>query len=378
MPVKETSLIKHNTWLEIELDKLSENFNILQNLSSHAPDVLAVIKANAYGHGSVEVARALDTKTSYLGVASLREAFELKEQNIKTPVFLFGRLFKNEIAAALIDGITLSVSSLEEAKEISELSETLKRKTPIHIKVDTGMGRLGMSLENAQNVIEKIASLKNLYLEGIYTHLPTAEQDNFFRESQIRDFSLLIEDLEKKNIVFKFRHIANSAGSLSIKSPVFNMIRPGLTLFGIYPDFSIPKTEDFSPILSLKSRIIFLKRMKPGETVGYGRKFTVKEETTIAILPIGYSHGYPYTIWDKASALYNGKRYKIAGHISMDYVAINLENAPAKEGDVITLIGRDGNDIISVEEIAEWANTIPYEILTRLSPTLPKIYTSNS
>ncbi|MBI4710896.1 MAG: alanine racemase [Candidatus Omnitrophica bacterium] len=212
-----------------------------------------------------------------------------------------------------------------------------------------------------------------MLLDGIYTHFPTAEKNNAFLKKQVRKFGILIQMLEEKNIVFRFRHAKNSAAILTLKDPLFNMIRPGLTLYGIYPDSGLKDAAHFEPVLSLKTHIVLVKKVRAGESVGYGRKFIAERDTTIAVLPFGYSHGYPYTAWEKASVLFQGKRYPLASKVSMDYIAINLGNAVAQEGDTVTLLGEDQGERITAENIAEWAGTIPYEVVTRLNAHLPRI-----
>jgi len=367
--------IQHSSWIELRADHLLKNLQTLQERSGQT-DVLAVIKANAYGHGLKEIAGILAGKTTYFGVATLREALELKEHHPRTPVFLFGHLFSHEIPAAFLGGITLSISSLEKAREISDLSESLGRKTSVHVKVDTGMGRMGIPVREAADSIEEMMRLKGLMLDGIYMHFPTAEKDDSFRETQVRKFGVLLQTLEEKNIMFRFRHATNSTATLTLKAPFFNMIRPGLTLYGIYPDPGLKSHAHFEPVLSLKSRIVLVKKVRAGESVGYGREFMAQRDTMIAILPFGYSHGYPYAAWKNASVLYQGKRYPLAGKVSMDYIAVNLGDTKAKEGDTVTLIGKDQNERITAEDIAGWADTIPYEIVTRLNTHLPRIVIS--
>ncbi|MFH1800745.1 MAG: alanine racemase [Candidatus Omnitrophota bacterium] len=369
---KEKSKVQHSSWIEIRADRLLRNLETLRNGSGQT-DVLAVIKANAYGHGLRETAGILAGKVTYFGVATLKEALELKENHPQTPVFLFGHLLSPELPAALLGGITLSVSNLEKAREISDLSEGLDRKTSVHVKIDTGMGRMGIPVREAAASIEEMAKLKGLMLDGIYMHFPTAEKDDAFREKQVRKFGILLQELEEKNIVFRFRHATNSAATLTLKTLFFNMIRPGLALYGAYPDPELKSVAHFEPVLSLKSRMVLIKKVRAGESVGYGREFIARRDTTIAVLPFGYSHGYPYTAWKNASVLFQGRRYPLAGKVSMDYIAVDLGNTNAKEGDTVTLIGEEQTERITAEDIAGWAGTIPYEILTRLNPNLPRI-----
>jgi alanine racemase len=366
------SRAQHSAWIELRKDALLKNLHTLQRHSGQT-DVLAVIKANAYGHGLREIAGILAGHVTYFGVATLREALELKEHHPQTPVFLFGHLFSHEISAALLGGITLSVSSLEKAREISELSENLGRKTPVHIKIDTGMGRMGIPVREAAVSIEEMTRMKGLLLDGIYMHFPTAEKDDAFREAQVRKFGILLRTLEEKNIVFRYRHATNSAATMTLRAPFFNMIRPGLSLHGIYPDPALKSAVSLEPALSVKSRIILTKKIRTGESVGYGREFEAKQDTTVAILPFGYSQGYPYAAWKKASAIFKGRRYPLAGKVSMDYIAVDIGDATAKEGDTVILLGEDQGESITAEDIASWANTIPYEIVTRLNAHLPRI-----
>jgi alanine racemase len=365
---------QYATWLEIRLDRLLANLKTLKQHAFPSTNVMAVIKANAYGHGLLEIARTLSGEVTYLGISSIREALELKEHHIEVPVFIFGRLLGHEIPAALMEGVTLSVSSFEEAREISELSRTLGRKTLVHVKVDTGMGRLGIPFPQALPVIEKMTGLEGILLEGIYTHFPTAERDDGFTDRQLNDFSALIEALASKGIAFHFRHAANSAGILKKKSALLNLVRPGLMLYGIYPDISLTKLASVSPILSLKSRIISLKRLSTGESAGYGRDFTAARPTTIALLPIGYSHGYPFTASSRAQVLYRGKRFSVAGRVSMDYLTVDLGDEVSRVGEEVTILGEDNGDCIFAEDLASWAGTIPYEIVTRFLPSLPRLY----
>ncbi|MDD5216493.1 MAG: alanine racemase [Candidatus Omnitrophica bacterium] len=375
LPVIESVQTSHyTTWVEIHLDHLLHNLRTLKKAFGFPNSAMAIVKANAYGHGLIEVAKTVASEVEYFGVSSLQDALALKEHQIEKPVFIFGRLLRPELPAALMNGIVLTVSSFEEAFEISELSETLSRKTTVHIKVDTGMGRLGIPYRQALLTIEKIAKLDGIKVEGLYTHFPTAELDDGFRDRQLIHFSQLVETLYKQGITFRYRHAPNSAGILKGPHPVINLIRPGIMLYGLYPDKSLTHMAQVKPVLSLKTRIISLKQLQAEESAGYGRSYIAKAPTNIAVLPIGYSHGYPFTASNKAYVLYHGKRYPLAGRVSMDYLTIDLGETAARIGDEVTLIGQDQKEKIRAEDLAQWAGTIPYEIVTRLIPTLPRIY----
>lgn len=369
-----------NAWIEIRLDRLLSNLKqIRQSIvrrHGSAPQIMAVVKANAYGHGLLGTAKALSAEAAYLGVSSLYEILELRENGILSPIFLFGRLFDRELETAIKNNASLSVSSFEEAAEISEISESMVQKTTVHIKVDTGMGRLGIPAADAVPEIEKIAQLPGLFIEGLYTHFPSAEKADGFAEKQLALFNGIVSQLKAKNIKFRFLHAANSAGNLRIEDPAMrelNLARPGLGLYGISSDPSL-NSEGLEPVLSLKTRIILVKKIKAGDSVGYGRTFTASRPTTIATLPVGYSHGYPWHLSGKSWVLYKGKRYPLVGRVSMDFITVDLGHADAKTGEEITLIGDSHNERITAEELAQWAGTIPYEIVTRLSSRLPRIY----
>lgn len=364
----------HNTWIEINTANLHSNLRNIRTRQGPSTRIMAVVKANAYGHGLGEIARRLDGHVDYLGVSSLNEALEIKKQALTTPVFLFARLLNHEVEEALKENITLSVSSLEEASRISEISLKMKKKTAVHVKVDTGMGRLGLPFSLALKSIERMNPLEGIFLEGIYTHFPTAEREDGFTDRQFRDFVLLLQALEKKGILFQWRHGSNSAGSVKIQSPVFNMIRPGLMLYGIYPDLSLRHLLEIFPVLSLKSRIVSLKRYQPGQTIGYGREYVLNRPATIGLLPLGYSHGYPFRASNRGCAIYQGKYIPVAGRVSMDYLALDFGNHAAQIGDAVTLIGHETGAQITAEDLAAWAGTIPYEIVTRLIPGIPRIY----
>ncbi|MBU3759504.1 MAG: alanine racemase [Candidatus Omnitrophica bacterium] len=363
----------HGAWAEIRLDRMVENLRVLKSFQSAQTRVMAIVKANAYGHGLLEAARALSPHVDYLGVSSPREVRVLKEHKLETPIFLLGRLFPEDLPSVILDGVTLSVSSYEEACAVSEASLARGRKTLIHVKIDTGMGRLGIPFGLAVKSIEKIASLGGIEMEGLYTHFPSAEREDGFTESQVWDFTIILRALEKKGITFALRHAANSAGALKIRTPIFNMIRPGLMLYGLYPDDSLRATAQVLPALTLKSRILQVKRIPAGHSVGYGRSFMAEKPCTVGTVACGYSHGYPFAAASQARVLYQGQRLALAGRVSMDYLAVNFGDLRPQAGEEVTLIGEEGGVSVSASELASWSGTIPYEIVTGLSAFIPRI-----
>jgi len=364
------------TWLELDRNALRHNLAQIISLTLPSAAIMAIVKANAYGHGLFETVQCLRDKVSYFGVASIEEALALRRFEIDTPILLLGIHFGNTIETAIQSDITLAISSVEQAREISECAQRLKKPARVHIKIDTGMGRLGIPKSCALQALSEITSLEMLELEGIFTHFPQGEDEKDpFTEEQVRSFHKLIEKIGEKGIHFAYRHAANSIAIAHHKEAHFNLVRPGLTLYGLYPHSSLKRKLSLKPVLSWKARIILVKTLGPGESTGYSRTFKAKEETTIGIIPVGYSHGYPFSLSNQGTVLFHGKRYPIVGRISMDYLTVNFGSdfSEAKVGEVVTLLGKEGSEEISVEALAEKAGTIPYEIVTQLSPALPRI-----
>ncbi len=371
----ESRVEKQATWLELDRSALRHNLAQIISLTLPSAALMAVVKANAYGHGLSEVAQCLRGQVSYFGVASVEEALALRRFEIDTPILLFGVPLGEAIEVAIQAGVSLAVSSAEQAKEISGWAQKLKKPAAIHIKIDTGMGRLGIPKSSAVQVIEEIAAFDMLQLEGVFTHFPQGEDEHDpFTHEQIRSFYRILEKADAKGIHFAYRHAANSIGIAHHRDAHFNLVRPGLTLYGLYPSASLKRKLVLKPILAWRARIILMKKLGRGESVGYGRTFVTDEETNIGILPVGYSHGYPFSLSNKGMVLLHGKCYPIVGRVSMDYLTVNFgpRFSDAKVGDIATILGQDGDNEISTEVLAEIAGTIPYEIVTRLNPTIPR------
>ncbi len=372
----ESRVREETTWLELDKSALRHNLAQLIALTLPTATILAVVKANAYGHGLIPIAQSLREQVSHFGVASLDEALTLRRHEIDTPILLFGVLFGEAIEAAIEAHVSLAVSSVEQAREISERAQRLKKPAAIHIKVDTGMGRLGIPKPEAVRAISEIASLEMLHLEGLFTHFPQGETEgDSFTKDQVRAFLKIIEKASEKGVHFPYRHAANSIGIVNIKEAHFNLVRPGLTLYGIYPSASIKAKLALKPVLSWRARLILVKKINAGESVGYGRTFTADQPTVIGVLPVGYSQGYPFSLSNCGEALFQGRRFPVVGRVSMDYVTVNFgpDFSGAKVGEVVTLLGREGKEEITAETLAEKAGTIPYEIVTRLNPAIPRI-----
>jgi len=365
------------TWLEIDLAALEFNFRQVKRQIAKGVKVLCVVKADAYGHGIVDVSKKLSRlHVDYLGVASIDEAIILRKAGIKLPILILEHSLA-QFAKYIVDyNLTQCVSTLELAKSISDYARKKKKTALVHIKIDTGMGRLGIWHKQAVNFVKNITRLDSLKIEGIYTHFPCADIDRAFTNHQIKDFSSLISELKKNNIRISLCHAANSIGVIDYKDCHLNLVRPGLMLYGIYPKASLRSKIKLKPVLSFKTKIIYLKRIPAGRSISYGRTHITAKPTTIATLPVGYSDGYLRSLSNKADVLVKGVRCKVVGRVCMDQTMVDLSNLKRiKIGDTVVLVGRQGKDRITLEELAGLAGTISYELACLIGKnTVARIY----
>jgi alanine racemase len=363
------------TWAEIDLSAIEHNLKQAKSLIGNNTKILAVLKADAYGHGAVEVVKRINNcAVEYFGVATVPEAIELRLNKIDKPILLLTTFSHHEIQALIRYRITPTIADLKEGEYLNNKLSKLKKILPIHIKIDTGMGRIGIWHKDSIRLIKKLSELKYLFLEGIYTHFPSADEDKVFTNSQIDSFSRLLGDLGKNNIVIPLRHIANSAAVISCKNSYLNLVRPGLMLYGLYPDARLKKIIRLKPAMSFKTRIVFLKEISAGRSVSYGRTFIAKKKTKVATLPVGYADGYNRILSNRADVLVRGRRCPVIGRICMDQMMIDVTGINAKLKDEVVLFGRQNESEISVEEIASLCSTIPYEVVCWVSKRVPRKY----
>ncbi len=375
--MQEKIKVSRPTWTEIDLDAISHNYRAIKDRLRQGTKILAVVKANAYGHGMVEVSRKLAKGgASYLGVASVDEAVALREAKIKLPILILSSILSKEIKDAINYGLTFTICDKELSKEIDKVARKVNKRILAHVKVDTGMGRLGVWHEEADELIEHVSGLKNIILEGIYTHFSSADEENTdYTIEQINNFKAIIKELEKKGLKVPYIHAANSAGAILFKDSHFNMVRPGLMIYGLYPNEAISKTVRLKPALSLKTRIIFLKRAPSGRSISYGRTYITNKETQIATLPIGYADGLNRGLSNKGEVIVRKKRVPIVGRICMDHTMVDVGDINGiKVGDEAVLIGAQGSERITAEDIARLLDTIPYEVVCWISSRVPRMY----
>ena len=365
-------------WAEVNLDNIINNIKeIKKNINGE--EIIAVVKANAYGHGAVDVAPVLiENGADRLAVAMLSEALELREAGIKVPILILGYTDVAFSEMLINNDIEQTVYSLDYAKELSKKAEALGKVAKIHIAVDTGMGRIGF-LPNEKSVEEvvEISKLSNLRITGIFTHFSNAdEQDKSYAHNQIEKFNSFINEIEKREVNLGLKHISNSASIIDIEDAHYNAIRPGIILYGYYPSDYINKDKlKLMPALSLKCQVIHVKELPKGEYIGYGRKFRTERDSVIATLPIGYADGYIRGLYEKAHVIINGKLAPVVGKICMDQCMIDVTDVgPVKVGDEVVLLGEDNGVKNNADDIAKMLDTINYEILCMIGRRVPRIY----
>ncbi|OGW35305.1 MAG: alanine racemase [Nitrospirae bacterium GWD2_57_9] len=362
------------TEAEIDLNALTHNFRRARDRAA-ARKVLAVVKAQAYGHGAVAVARhVLKLGADMLGVALAEEGRELRDAGIESPVLVMGAVFPEQ--AETIVGLCLApvVCSLSVARALS--TEAIKQGTrlPVHVKIDSGMGRIGIAPEEGVRFIEELKNLEGIDVQGLMTHFADADlRDKEFSSSQLDRFEALIKGLEERGIRVPLRHAANSAALLDYGRALFTMVRPGIMLYGYDP--LRRNSAELKPVLSLVTRIAFLKRVPAGTSISYGRTFMTRRESLIATIPIGYADGYNRGLSNRGEALVRGSRVPVVGRICMDMCMLDVTDVPGvSEGDRVTLIGAQGGERITAEDIADRTGTIAYEVLCGISSRVPRSY----
>lgn len=362
-----------STWAEIDLDNLSHNFFQIKKIIAPSVKVMVTVKADAYGHGLVPVSQRLAANgVDYLGVACVDEGIKLREADIRIPILILGVVLRDSIEPLFHYNLTPMVCTEELAAALNQKAEIFNRPINIHIKVDTGMGRLGVIYSQALKFIKKISLFKFIKIEGLFTHFPLADTNRDFTLSQIDSFSRLISRLKQKGIHIPLLHTANSAGTINFPQSHFNMVRPGLLIYGIYPDRGL--RMNLKPVLSLKTKIVYVKRVPKGCGISYGHTYVTQRPATVVTLPIGYGDGYPRSLSNLSAVLIRGRRFKISGRICMDQIMVDVGRTPVKTGEEVVLIGQQGRGKILTQELADLSGTIPYEIVCGLGSRIRRVY----
>lgn len=373
---KDTDSLKdfRATWIEISLSTLTENYKIIRD-AAHKKPIMAIVKADAYGHGAVEVSACLQKEgVEWFGVAIPEEGIQLRKAGIKKPILVLSGFSPNQIDLIKSGNLTPAVYTSNILRLIDKLGVKLNKVIPIHLKIDTGMGRLGVSFSQLKSLIPQIKKMKCIKVEGLFSNLACADDiTNPATEKQIRLFNDFAELLKKAGINPPLLHIANSSGILAHPGSLLTLVRPGLSLYGLKPSPELP--GKIKPVLSFYSRIYQIKELPAGFPVGYGATFRTPKAMRIGILPVGYADGFPRALSNKGYVLINGSICHIVGRVSMDLIAVSLDRAPeAKLYDTAVLIGKQENNQITPWNIALWSHTIPYEITCNLGKRCPRYY----
>lgn len=371
------------TYAEIDLAALKHNYQLIRTSVPQKTKILAVVKADAYGHGFMDISRELETLgVNAFGVAFLAEAIQLRKSGCDKPILILGGLYPGQERKCIGYNISTTIFSLEQAQALNQAASAGKlfRRAQIHLKVDTGMGRLGIPYNEIPKLLTELKKLPSIVLEGVISHFATAdeldESGQHFTRIQSERFSWALAEIRKAGFKPQYIHIANSAAALLRNIPDCNMIRPGITMYGALPSADFQGKLNLKPVMRLKSQIAMLKWIETGNTVSYARRFSAGRPTLIASVPVGYADGYPRQLTNRGEVLVRGVRAKVAGTVCMDWIMLDVTDIEGVSvGDTVTLMGSDDKgNCIHAEELAVWGDTIPYTIFCGISKRVPRVY----
>jgi alanine racemase len=365
------------TQVEVDLSRLTANYEAIKAHVAPAA-VMPILKANAYGHGLVEVARHMQSLgVPYLGVAFLEEGILLREAGVTTPILVLGGIIGNQVPLFLEHDLTLTASSIEKLGQIEDAARAMGVRAKVHLKIDTGMERIGVHYYSAETLLEASLSCDHFEVEGIFSHFANADAaDQSYSQLQLDRFHGVLEFYNRRGLPPPpLRHMANSAAIAGLRLAHFDMVRAGLLLYGVYPSAETPRTVAVRPALSWKSRVVYFKVVRPGHPVSYGSTWQSDHPVRVVTVPVGYGDGYFRAMSGRAEVIIRGVRYPVVGRVCMDQLMVNIEWETAYNGDEVILIGEaDSGAALTVEELAEWAGTVPWEILTNINTRVPRVY----
>lgn len=365
------------TWAEIDLDAIAHNTRQLKKLVGEKTELMAVVKANAYGHGAVPVTRTvLKGGGSRLAVNRVSEGVQLRQAGITAPILVLGYAPPAEAETIVQHDLTPTVNTQELALSLSKASVAHGRETAVHVKVDTGLGRFGLLPEEVVAFVKGLMKLAALRLEGIWTHFATADEaDKSYTYRQFGIYQQVVERLGGEGIHFPLHHVANSAATLDLPETHLDMVRCGITLYGLYPSTEVSRPIALRPAMSLKSRVARIRTLPAGSSISYGRTYTTSRPTPAALIPLGYGDGFHRLLSNRGAVLIRGKRAPIIGRVCMDQFAVDVSGIEGvQQDDEVVVIGRQGEEEISAEEVAAWASTINYEVVTAITARVPRVY----
>ena len=377
LPTIGLATILRPTQVEVDLDRLTANYRAIQAHVAPAA-VMSILKANAYGHGLVEVARHLQALGApYLGVAFLDEGILLRQSGVTTPILVLGGIIGNQVPLFLEHDLTLTASSLEKLGQIEDTARAMGVRAKVHLKIDTGMERIGVHYYSAESLLEASLAGDHFAVEGIFSHFANADAaDPAYTHLQLARFHGVLEFYARRGLPPPpLRHMANSAALARHPETHFDMVRAGILLYGVYPSADVPRTVGVRPVLSWKSRVVYFKVVPPGHPVSYGSTWQSDHPVRLVTVPVGYGDGYFRALSNRAEVIIRGVRYPVVGRVCMDQLMVNIEWETAYNGDEVILLGEAEDGVaITVEELAGWAGTVPWEILTNVNTRVPRVY----
>jgi alanine racemase len=362
---------RDQTFVEVSIPNILHNIKELKSLLARDVKFMAVVKADAYGHGAVTVSKAIENKVDCLAVATLSEALELKKAGIRAPILLLSETHASNAVDIVKNGFIQTVYTLQLASALSAAAKKLNKKARVHLKIDTGMGRVGIHFGEAEKLFKKISILPNIRIEGIFTHFAGSEEMDEFTTEQLKRFRSFISRIDHVSYIL---HAANSAAVMNHKASHLDMVRVGLSMYGIYPQGIKDHIVDLKPALQFKTHIVYLKKVPAGTPLSYGSTYITKKPANIATLPVGYADGLPRALSNKGEVLIRGKRFPIVGRVCMDLTLVDVGDSNVKVGDEVVLIGSQGKEVISADEVGKLADTISYEIICGIGKRVPRIY----
>ena len=362
------------TRLTIDLSQLVKNYRLIQHHCDRP--VMAVIKADAYGHGIVPVAQRLEQEgIAYFGVAYLEEALLLREENIQTPILVMGGILGDRVHLYIEHGITLTASSVEKLLAIEQTAKQLKQVARVHLKIDTGMGRIGVQPQTAEQLFTMAKECMHIQIEGLFTHFANADVEDLSHALlQCERFQQVIECAEQLGLQIPVIHMANSGAIVQLPESLKTMVRVGIMLYGAYPSLEIPQLIPIKPMMRWTSKVVYFKVLPANTPIGYGSTWVTPKQTRIVTIPVGYGDGYHRRMSGKAEVLIRGKRYPVVGSICMDQIMVDIGWDEVFNGEEVVLLGEQDAEHITVDEMAMWAETITYEILTSINLRVSRVY----
>ncbi|MGI8773756.1 MAG: alanine racemase [Actinomycetota bacterium] len=365
----------HSVWAEISLQALRHNVSILREMAPQS-EFMGVVKSYAYGHGNPTCARVMiEAGASRLGVARVAEAIHLRDAGIEVPIHVFSEPAPGAIPAMLDHGLTPTVYTVAFAGALSEAAAERGQRVPVHLKVDTGMNRVGVLVEEFPAKIGVFSQLQGLEIEGVWSHMAVADRPaDPFNQRQLDAFNSVVELVEKEGVQVRYRHIANSAATMALPASHFDIVRCGVACYGLWPGMDLVGTADLRPVMRVKARVNMVKRVPAGDGVSYGLNYRLAKDARLITVGAGYADGYDRRLSGTGDIIFEGRRFKVSGTVCMDQFMVDIGDEPAESGSIVTLLGADGDERIAAEELAERIGTINYEVTSRLPSRVPRVF----